>query len=711
MNSAKLNPRIKEIPLQLAKAAAPITLSEIAKNLEVSAKTIRRDLPYVEKILCEYGFKLDKKTGVGIHLLASSAEKNQLIQLFQEQTTQQIYTPTQRQIAIAGQLLSNQEPMKLFKLTKQLNVTESTISNDLDKLEPWFAKHHLSFIRKPGLGIYLQGDEQDIRKAIIHYIYENIDETALLSILRDNFSKAKENHSSIAIDASRQLLNLVEPSVIIKLTNLLKDTEEFMSKKLSDSAYIGLTVHLALAIKRMQTYGSITMTQSHLTELQQEAEYRIAQKIATQINNVFHLTVPEAEIGYITMHLLGARNQYFSAENRGKTIDNFKLVQLSTQMIKIAEQEIKLPLIKNEKLLIGLVNHLGPSIRRLQMNMEIRNPLLKDMKEHYPELMWISKKCAITLEDKLDLIMPEAEIAYIAMHLGAAIESQHKVFKPIYKIAIACPSGMGSSRLLATRIEREYETLKITNIISAIRIDETELRRASVDFVISTIPITNCTLPVIVVNSLLLDVDKLAIENQINLLNTSHQTLSKISEQNYTFSEKITMLTDYGQAILELLNNFFLTVDASANSLETVIINISKFLKSNGSEQKILEKAFLARERYGTTFISDSPIILLHCRNDIITQLCFGVIQLANQITVNDGNDEMKVVKTIVVMLAPEEVSKTKLEIMSYLAKMFLERFGFLDLLQSGPQERIRLEISNMLEEFYKERNTTFMEG
>ena len=95
--------------------------------------------------------------------------------------------------------------------------------------------------------------------------------------------------------------------------------------------------------------------------------------------------------------------------------------------------------------------------------------------------------------------------------------------------------------------------------------------------------------------------------------------------------------------------------------LETVIINISKFLKSNVSEQKLLEKAFLARERYGTTFISDSPIILLHCRNDSITQLCFGVIQLANQITVDDGNNEMKVVKTIVVMLAPEEVSKTKI--------------------------------------------------
>ena len=711
MDSTKLNPRIKEILLQLAKATAPITLSEIARILKVSTKTIRRDLPYVEEILREYDFNLDKKTGVGIELLASSQEKTQLIQLFHEQTTQQVYTPAQRQTAITGQLLSDQEPIKLFKLTKKLRVTESTISNDLDKLEPWFSNHGLSLIRKPGLGIYIQGSEQEIRKAIIHYIYENIDESALLGIFRDDFSNPKETSASIAIDASRQLLNLVEPDVIIKLTKLLKELEDVMDKKLSDSAYIGLTVHLALAIKRMQTSDSISMPQSYLIELQQNPEYKIAKNIAFQMNRTFHLTIPDAEIGYITMHLLGARNQYFLTENTDKVINNFKLVQLTTQMIKIAEQQTNMSLIKNEKLLIGLVNHLGTSIRRLQMNMEIRNPLLKDMNEHYPQLMHISKKCAQILESKLNLIMPEAEIAYIAMHLGAAIESQHKVFKPIYKVAIACPTGMGSSRLLATRIEREYESLKISNIISAIRVNENELHKSNVDFVISTTPITNCALPVVVVNSLLLDDDKLTIENQINLLNTTTETLAKITKPNYTFGEKLTILTDYGQAILELLNNFFFIVDENADSLENAIVNISKFLKSNILEQEILEKAFLERERYGTTFVADSPLILLHCRSEVISQLRFGVIQLAHHMTIQNENNETKQIKTIVVMLAPDETSKTKLETISYLAKMLLERFGFLDLLQNGDQALIRLEVGNMLEEFYKEKNTALMEG
>jgi mannitol operon transcriptional antiterminator len=54
------------------------------------------------------------------------------------------------------------------------------------------------------------------------------------------------------------------------------------------------------------------------------------------------------------------------------------------------------------------------------------------------------------------------------MHLGAAIENGETLIKPIYKIAIACATGMGTSRLLATRIQNEYDNIQIVDIISII---------------------------------------------------------------------------------------------------------------------------------------------------------------------------------------------------------------------------------------------------
>ena len=87
--------------------------------------------------------------------------------------------------------------------------------------------------------------------------------------------------------------------------------------------------------------------------------------------------------------------------------------------------------------------------------MDIRNPLLEDMQKHYPELLEISRKCVKDLEHELDLVLPESELAYIAMHLGAAIEDSDQLSKIEHRILIACPTGMGTSRMLASRIKKK----------------------------------------------------------------------------------------------------------------------------------------------------------------------------------------------------------------------------------------------------------------
>lgn len=93
------------------------------------------------------------------------------------------YSPVERQNIVLSHLLKSQEPIKLLTLAKLLNVTEATISNDLDKLETWIKKMNMNLVRKPGLGIYLEGLEKDIRKAIISHIYKNLHEKNILNVL------------------------------------------------------------------------------------------------------------------------------------------------------------------------------------------------------------------------------------------------------------------------------------------------------------------------------------------------------------------------------------------------------------------------------------------------------------------------------------------------------------------------------------------------
>ena len=52
---------------------------------------------------------------------------------------------------------------------------------------------------------------------------------------------------------------------------------------ITDNAYVGLIVHLALAIERIMQGEKIEMDQMYLKQLKQEPEYDIAQKIITKL--------------------------------------------------------------------------------------------------------------------------------------------------------------------------------------------------------------------------------------------------------------------------------------------------------------------------------------------------------------------------------------------------------------------------------------------
>ena len=127
--------------------------------------------------------------------LADSAAIASLKELL-GQVTDHNYTPQERQSIIVSRLLPSHEPVKLFALSSLLGVTDSTISNDLDKLEGWFKGHGLELVRKPGLGVYVAGEEQSIRQAIVTYIYDNIEENELLNLVHANLTENESGNET-----------------------------------------------------------------------------------------------------------------------------------------------------------------------------------------------------------------------------------------------------------------------------------------------------------------------------------------------------------------------------------------------------------------------------------------------------------------------------------------------------------------------------------
>lgn len=692
----KINERSKFIINKLIQTENYITASEIAEKLQVSNKTVVRQLGSVEKILVQHNLSLERKTGRGMRVIGALEDKERLLSLIAEKVnTRHEYSPAERCNIILSQLLKSQEPIKLIALSQLLNVTDATISNDLDKIEPWIRKMNMNLVRKPGLGVYLEGLEKDIRKAIISHIYENIHEQDILNLL---YSKKKKTNE-LTSDADKFLLDLVDKNIIQKVEEAVKATMQQQKSSLSMNAFSGLVVHLTLAVQRLLKGETIKIDVAFLGKIKQKKEFKLAENIGENIEKVFQVKIPEEETAYITMHLLGARNNY--EQDVDIQYSSFHLIRIAKDIVKIAQQESGISLLKKSRLLIGLYKHLKPAVMRIKMKMEIRNPLLQEMKEKYPKWMTLAKKAARPLEEELQTPLPEAEIAYLAMHLGAALEEAN-MQEQYFKVLVACPTGIGTSKLLATQLKREFSNLEIVAIVSAVNVDYDFYKHENVEFIISTVPIENAKLPVVVVDFMLNENDKTNIIHQMNISTVLKKNVEHV-KVNYKLIYRLERIDRYIKYIHEVLTNFFYDEYIEIKDIDELCAKTSHVI-SGELERELLYHDLKNRESKGSTVLN--KLMILHTKSKAVQSLHVGVIKLQNEYVLNKEN-----ISTILVLLAPDNAEQAALETIGYVSESLLESLNLLDILYEGSSKEIYGELEKIYTNYFKEKYKKVMEG
>lgn len=169
-----INSRQKELLLSVLLASAPVPLQQLAKAVKVSIRTVQREMDALKSILRQYGLKIVAKAGVGVQIEGSEHEKRKLRESLSETHTAMVYSPDKRQQGLIRDLLLAKEPVKLFVFSRKYGVTEATISYDMDRMEEWFGNFGVRLVRKPGLGVYLEGTEQQIRMAASNVLHRGM---------------------------------------------------------------------------------------------------------------------------------------------------------------------------------------------------------------------------------------------------------------------------------------------------------------------------------------------------------------------------------------------------------------------------------------------------------------------------------------------------------------------------------------------------------
>ncbi|MGM0370732.1 MAG: BglG family transcription antiterminator, partial [Bacillota bacterium] len=530
MNLKKLSEREKKIVKTLIKTPDYLTVKELADEIGVSKRTVYRELSSLKKILNDSELVVESKPGVGTSITGDPTLIKEYESDLEETTDGKNLTPQERKLYIIEEFLFSDRFQKMTALAYKLSVTEATISYDLNKVSDWFEEKGLSLVRKQGVGVYLKGSEAEFRRAVIDFLYENMEEDEVLTLIRnklDNNLGQQDDQKSISA-IKNNILEFINMDVSAQLEEAVDQILQEVDFNMVNSSYIGLVIHLSLAIKRLQSGEKIHVNQNKLENLKLTKEYEVAEKIAARLEEIFELTIPEDEKGYITMHLKGAKLRK-NIELMDEPLDDAELeaMKLARMLVQAVETEMDLDLSDDLNLISGLVTHLEPAISRLKMGLEIRNPIIDDLKAEYSRVFTATKKAAQVLEEELDCQIPDAEIGFLTMHIAAAVENTENKADKV-KALVVCSSGIGSSKILATRLKKAIDNIEIVDEISALSVTDEKIARQDVDLVISTVSIDNYDGDMVVVTPILLPDEIKKVNQKINQIKrTSRQNKSK----------------------------------------------------------------------------------------------------------------------------------------------------------------------------------------
>lgn len=537
--------RVCKIAYLLAESETPITIDTIASKLNVSNRTIRSDLVEVDKYLRENGLLLSRKQGVGITIKGPEEKRQNLISNIKLISHEfEPFSPEDRENHILKKLFLKQEGTTIKELREELYVSRSTIQKDLINVKKWLENFGLKLIKKSNSIIEVAGSEKNYRNAIANLVATNKGMNELKEMLFEDPTQR------IDYDVMSKLKDIIDID-FVKLQKIVVNAEKVLGFVFSYEAFISLVIHIAISIKRLNEGKNIILSDKIMSELRNKDEYYIAVQIADDIYKDFGVKLPEQEIGYILLHIVGAKLQQDNLDKvdidlKGET-DHELSVKVAKGIIRIAERALMMDFSNDEYLLNGLILHLRPTINRLEYGLNITNPILSQIKENYPDIYGVAYMTNTLFQQYLGKKINEDEVGYISMHLAAAVERQRGLIRTL----VVCTSGIGSSQLLAAKLKKHFTQLDIKDVTSVVAINNEVL--SNIDLIISTVPI-NSSKPVLIISPLLTqrDVERIiSFINNLNKKDCSRLFMEDFIEVNASYSKKGKVIESIARKLFE----------------------------------------------------------------------------------------------------------------------------------------------------------------
>lgn len=660
-----ISKREKEIIEILCKAQSAIRMEEIADSLHVSARTIYREIPQVTQYFQSYGLELQTISKKGLQVIGDTS---QVLKDLHIQTDLEWTSVDMRMDAIFLYLALQEDYVKAEAIAYDNQVSVSTVRKDIDSINEKLQESDCSILTKKGNGYYLEGSILEKNHLIINCIQRNIkDETIIF------FLEGKEKSGNIFLKRIAPY-HLTINTCHILLKELLEGVSYY-----GDHEYIRFLLLLSFMIQAHldgQEYKEVG--EVHLNEKKDISE------IVKKINACFAIRLTLEEQAYIQWAI------YITIHQKGiesNAVSNQKLNKKIHQFVAYVEEHMGIHLREDSEMMIGLYVHMDKAIHRIRSGISVSNPLAQQTKEEYQELFEVISQGLNEVFP--ELYFPDDETGFLLFYFAVALD---QVMKRAFKILVVCSGGMGSSRMLASRVTQEIPEVRIEKVTSLIELSTENLE--NYDLILSTIPLYIDKSRYMLVSPLLNNQELQRVREEIR--HHKYGKLRKIDQRELVQHrlekansvEKLTHINRLSMAGLNIVGKFLFY---DYQQCETPFSDMCQTLEKNG-----LKIDSIKDEDFDSSFLIPTTNIL-YCEkriDSLPTSLCF--VHRYQDMVSGFGEDY----QSIIYFLNPKNIQKFEKEMLFHLIEMLLEDKDALRYIETGQQEKAQEMMAYQINSF-----------
>lgn len=477
------NQRIMLLHL-LSQAETPLNSSQCAQRIGISTRKLKSEIKTLNLELKDYGAVIEGKTGNGNGYILQIQDESKFCYfmntILPEQSKKEKESFNHQAVRVQyllKKILQQYDYVKTDDLCEEMNISRGQLQNDLKQVKAYLKEYHIKFENRPHYGFQVAGSEQSIRMALA------------------NLVNSKETTTSAAIDMELQNIREI----------ILQESKKF-GYQLSDLTCQNLTSHLYIAMRRYEKKYKIVFPAHECESIKQEKEYALAEAIVQSITLRFHIELPIEGIYYCTIHLCGKKivQEY---------VLNDEILHCIEQMLVKIKDEYNIDFMNNLNLKVALGLHMIPLLSRIQYHLEMKNPLLSEIKANYILAYEIASCGTAIINEIYHCILSDNEIGYLALHFELALNEQLQERKK--NVIIVCSTGRGTSQLLSSRFLRRYGEY-INSIVTCNAFELIQYDLSNIDYVFTTVPISyQIAKPMIQISHLMNECDYEVIEKTL----------------------------------------------------------------------------------------------------------------------------------------------------------------------------------------------------